>query len=84
MARLIDITGQRFGRLLVLEQAKPARPVGNPSGYAYWRCICDCGAEPVVCGENLRRGAVKSCGCLRRQAAAERMRLRATQRNGRS
>jgi hypothetical protein len=57
-----DITGQRFGRLVVI------RRVGlDRQGLALWECRCDCGAIPQVLGSNLRKGDTKSCGCLQRE-----------------
>ena len=56
---LIDITGKRFARLLVLRRAP------SLNGYARWECKCDCGSEVVVVGANLRSGNTKSCGCQR-------------------
>lgn len=35
-----------------------------------WECLCECGTKHVVCGTSLRNGAIKSCGCLHREAAA--------------
>lgn len=61
MGRLRDLTGQRFGRLLVLERA----PVKNKK--TMWFCRCDCGSEALVNGSNLLRGKQQSCGCLRRE-----------------
>src|SRR5262245_43511926 len=49
----IDLTGQRFGRWVVLAYAGGGR----------WACTCDCGARRVVTGTNLREGGSKSCGC---------------------
>jgi len=59
MSRLIDLTGQRFGRLTVIEK------VPSKNSNARWRCVCDCGKETTVLGTTLRRGESKSCGCLR-------------------
>ena len=60
MQRLIDITGQTFGRLTVLEQA------GTDTGRrARWRCRCQCGKESIVEGYQLRSGDTRSCGCWR-------------------
>lgn len=53
MSRLNDITGKRFGKLLVLEY------VGNH----LWKCKCDCGNIAVVHSYNLRHGKSKSCRC---------------------
>lgn len=59
MSRLIDITGERYSRLLVLERAE-----NTERGQAVWKCLCDCGNITYVRGGNLKSGAVKSCGCL--------------------
>lgn len=56
--RLCDLTGQRFGKLLVI-----GREGATPSGYALWRCRCACGCEIVVESRRLRRGSIKDCGC---------------------
>lgn len=58
-----DITGERFGRLLVESYA----------GTGYWWCRCDCeGYAQLYLGTNLRRGNTSSCGCLRREASRDR------------
>lgn len=57
MAKLIDLTGQKFGHLTVIEQA-PSR-----NKHVYWRCKCDCGTICEKSGESLRRGAALHCGC---------------------
>lgn len=60
-----DLTGKRFGRLIVLEF------VGvNHHGNAVWLCLCKCGALKKVLGNNLQRTATKSCGCWHREQAA--------------
>ena len=62
MGKLIDLTGQRFGRLTVIERA------GNDCiGQVTWRCRCDCGNITVVAGGNLRTGNTQSCGCYGRE-----------------
>ena len=63
MGKLIDLTGQKFGRLTVLERAEKR---GN---HYYWKCLCSCGAEKIVQGCSLRNGAILSCGCLQRENA---------------
>ena len=60
MSRLIDLAGQRFGRLLVIEAAGR-----NRSGGVIWACSCDCGGSVAVCSDGLRHGGTDSCGCLR-------------------
>ena len=63
MGKLIDLTGQRFGRLTVLERA------GRSKNESLWLCRCDCGNEVVTWSSSLRRGLTRSCGCI----ASERM-----------
>jgi hypothetical protein len=60
-----DMTGQRVGRLAVLDRAGV-----DVHGKALWRCACDCGAETIAVGASLRKGSKRSCGCLQREAAA--------------
>jgi len=55
--RKLDLTGQRFGKLTVLE------PAENIDGRTAWRCQCDCGRECVVKTVNLRNDKAKDCGC---------------------
>ena len=62
MGAFIDLTGQRFGRLVVVRR-EGAYAHDNRTN-AKWLCRCDCGAEKVVIGMNLRSGNTKSCGCL--------------------
>ena len=72
MNKLIDLVGQRFGRLTVLERAEDYI---KPSGYEttpMWICRCDCGKEVKVQGSNLRSGNTRSCGCLREEVMAGR------------
>jgi len=59
MAKFIDITGEKFGRLTVVERAE-----NNKFGDAQWLCKCECGTEKAVTGYKLRNGHTKSCGCL--------------------
>lgn len=68
MSKLIDLTGRRFGRLTVMERYG-RHEVSPGVTYATWLCKCDCGQEVVVIGQNLRQGATKSCGCLRKETA---------------
>lgn len=58
MGKLIDLTGQRFGKLVVLEN------MGKLDGHRYyWKCQCDCGTIANIKGDSLRSGNTKSCGC---------------------
>jgi hypothetical protein len=68
MPRLRDLTGMRFGRL------RPVAWVVHPTQFpargimrGIWKCICDCGRMTRVDSFQLTSGAVKSCGCLRRE-----------------
>lgn len=58
-AKIVDETGNTYGRLTVIEQAG-----SNKEHKALWKCICQCGQEVIVTGKNLRTGATRSCGCL--------------------
>ena len=61
MSRKIDLTGQSFGRLTVLEES-PERK----NHQVHWICKCECGTiTNPICGHSLTRGITKSCGCLR-------------------
>ena len=62
MSRLIDRTGQRYGRLVVLGQAG-----SDKNRNRLWQCSCDCGKETVCRGDHLASGATQSCGCLHRE-----------------
>jgi hypothetical protein len=59
---ILDLTGQRFGRLIAFELA----PERTSNGKARWICRCDCGAGTTVDARNLRSGSTLSCGCHRR------------------
>ncbi len=57
-AKIKDITGERFGKLTVLE-------LSHINHCAYWKCKCDCGNEVIVSSHNLQDGTTRSCGCIR-------------------
>ena len=59
MPPIVDISNQRFGRLVVI------RPKKRPGAKMKWECRCDCSTVVHVLGESLRSGATRSCGCLR-------------------
>lgn len=63
---LKDITGQRFGRVVVL-----FRDGKTNDRTAKWQVQCDCGQQFTVEGKALRTGHTKSCGCLSRERASE-------------
>lgn len=62
MSKLIDLTGQKFGKLTVIKRAEN----NAKHGEIQWICKCDCGNIVTVIGKLLRNGEVKSCGCLKR------------------
>ena len=63
MPRYEDLTGQRFGKLIVLE----ATDKKNADGRRIWKCLCDCGNIKYTTCQNLKRGACKSCGCINKE-----------------
>jgi len=56
--KLVDLTGQKFGRLTVFE-----RGANDKRCAAMWLCKCDCGNKSTVRGAHLRSGRILSCGC---------------------
>lgn len=60
-----DLKGQKFNRLLVLEQVPNTK-------VTYWQCLCDCGSEVKVRTCDLISGKRKSCGCHRKDEVIER------------
>lgn len=52
-----DLSGQRFGALIVLSRA------GTRGKSVTWDCLCDCGTGTTVLGQNLKNGSTISCGC---------------------
>ena len=66
--RARDLTGLRFGRLLVLEA------VLDRDGFlSAWKCQCDCGKQCVCKSVSLTSGITKSCGCLQEEQRKENM-----------
>ncbi len=64
-----DLTGRRFSRVLVLSRAP------NKNGRVRYSCICDCGTKFETLGQHLVGGSTKSCGCLNRELASDRMKV---------
>lgn len=62
MAPIVDISGQRFGRLVAI-RATPER-IGRQ---VLWLCQCDCGSIIKVRGYCLRSGGTQSCGCRKNE-----------------
>lgn len=68
MSKKLDLTGQRFGRLMAICESEK-RTVGQR---VTWNCICDCGNFKEVKTHELRNGNTKSCGCLHGELASKR------------
>lgn len=64
--RLIDLTGQTFGRLTVIERA------ANRGRVTYWRCQCECGRWRTASSQHLRDGRSHFCGTACTEAAGRR------------
>ena len=67
MKQVTDLTGQVFGKLLVLDYAGRAE-----NGKHRWRVRCECGTEKVVFASNLFSGKTRSCGCARHEEGRKR------------
>ena len=65
-----DLTGEKFGRLVVLKRVEDIRRPNDKPRKRYL-CRCDCGNEKIVYAENLTRNLTKSCGCLQREKTSE-------------
>lgn len=57
----MDLTGQKFGRLTVLQRAD------NIGRLTAWNCVCECGTKTVVLAGHLRMERIVSCGCYKRE-----------------
>ena len=74
----IDLTGQKFGRLTVLEldKAETLKHRTKTNKKFYWKCQCECGNIVSTIGSHLRDGTTQSCGCLMKERCAENMRIK--------
>jgi hypothetical protein len=63
----INLTGQKFGGLIVLEDVGRTK-----QGSVVWKCLCECGNTTNVTTGHLQNGATQSCGCLRRAITSQR------------
>lgn len=57
--QIYDLHGKVFGRLTVISKAAP-----DKHGRPLWQSRCECGGEAVALSSDLRRGKIRSCGCL--------------------
>lgn len=61
MGKVVDLKGQRFGRLVAIKPTNKR----SKHGLVLWECQCDCGNTHLVNTNLLGRGHTTSCGCLR-------------------
>ena len=59
----LELSGKVFGRLTEIGYDRTSQ------GASYWKCVCECGNEVVVRGKHLKKGSIKSCGCLLQDSA---------------
>ena len=67
MPNKIDLTGRRFGKLIVISETTNRSGSGN----LLWLCKCDCGCTKAVISASLRSGATTSCGCYGNEMLAK-------------
>lgn len=61
MPKRINLNGQRYGRLVVVNENK------SKPGRMMVQCLCDCGTYGYYRADCLRGGTTTSCGCYRRE-----------------
>lgn len=66
MSKVYELTGQRFGRLTVLQKSETKK-----RSQLVWLCKCDCGQQASVESWSLRKGLTRSCGCLSLEARSK-------------
>ena len=66
--RCKDITGLRFGKLIVVHPLYK-----NKENKVLWLCKCDCGNEKIIIGKSLRSGLTTSCGCFHKEMLRKRL-----------
>lgn len=61
MPKVIDLIGNKYGKLIVIERA-----INSTDGKAQWKCKCECGNHSVVKAANLKKRVMPtiSCGCI--------------------
>ena len=85
MGKFIDMTGWKMSehgipdsRITVISKAP------NQGKHIAWNCICECGTECIIRGDQLRSGTAKSCGCIFREVSAEKCRKVGQNNKGRA
>ena len=67
MATALNLVGQKFGRLTVVKRAE-----NDKKGNTRWLCSCSCGNQATVCAYHLKSGAIRSCGCIKKEMLSNR------------
>jgi hypothetical protein len=78
---VIDLVGQKFGRLEVIKQVGK-----NKWGHTRWLCRCNCidKSEIIVLNSNLKSGHTKSCGCVQKKEASKRFTIHGRSQNNKT
>lgn len=63
MGKFVDLTGRRFGKLVVIERAGYSTDKSGRK-YIMWKCQCDCGNTKELRSNSLLGGGNVSCGCM--------------------
>lgn len=66
MGKFIDLTGNKYGRLLVI-----SRVPGLQNRKVVYVCKCDCGKEVITRSDSLKNGHAQSCGCRHKDIVSE-------------
>jgi hypothetical protein len=66
MRQADDLTGQTFGRLVVVQRG-PSAAAGRGRTRSQFECLCVCGERIITQSQHLKSGKVLSCGCYRRE-----------------
>ena len=66
--RRVDRTGQRFGKLVIVEMLYDY----NDTGKTYVKCLCDCGNVKIIAMNNVINGHTTSCGCWEKESRFQR------------
>ena len=68
MTKVLNLTNKKFGRLTVEKRVE-----NDNNGGARWLCRCDCGKQTIVRSYPLTKGAIKSCGCIKKEMLSNRV-----------
>ena len=75
MGKFEDLTGQKFGRLTVIQRGED-KVFPNGGKETRWICQCDCGSEPkLIYGKYLKNRKTTSCGCYNAELTSERNKI---------